>query len=56
VPAYFIDKNTIECDSLLMASLSYSDGKPVAVGDDIWVELTLLGNVFTDNKVAINYF
>ncbi len=39
-----------------MASLTYQDGKAVAIGDDIWVELTILANVFTDNKVAINYF
>lgn len=39
-----------------MASLSYQDGKPVAIGDEIWVELTLLGNVFTNNKAAVYYF
>jgi len=38
-----------------MASLAYPDGKPVAVGDPIWVELTLIGDIFTNNKISIHY-
>lgn len=55
VPGTYIDKNTIECDSLLMASLSYPDGSSVKVGDPIWVEVTLVGDIYTDNKIAVFY-
>lgn len=55
VPARYIDKNTVECESVLMASLNYPDGSSVQVGDSIYVELTLVGDHYTDNKIAIHY-
>jgi hypothetical protein len=39
-----------------MSGLSYKEsGKPVAIGDPIFAEMTLVGNIFTDNKIAVYY-
>lgn len=38
-----------------MSSLAYAEGKPIQIGDPIYAELTLVGDIFTDNKIPIFY-
>ena len=55
VPATYIDKNTVSTNSLPMSSLAYPEDKPVQIGDPIFAEVTLVGNLFTDNKIPFYY-
>lgn len=56
VAAKYIDKNQISFTSLPKSKLSFTNGTEVPYGSDVYVDVSIDGNHFTDNKIPIYYY
>ena len=52
----YVDKNTITYTNKLLSELTYSDGTSVKPSETIYVEVSLMTESYTNQKVPIYYF
>jgi hypothetical protein len=52
----YVNKHTITYSNKLLSELTYKDGKHVKPSEPIFVEVSLMSNSYTNQKVPVYFF
>ncbi len=56
VPGTFVDQNTVNVNSIALGLLVFKNGTALPISQEVVVELSVLDNFFTNEKIAIKYY